>query len=78
MRKNMIHLVGAAAVLVAGSPFILANNEHPNVLLIITDDQNDYMARASGVTVQTPNLDRLREQAITFSIAYCASPVCGP
>lgn len=50
----------------------------PNVLLIITDDQNDYLSAASGVTVHTPHLDRLREEAITFPRAYCASPVCGP
>ena len=49
-----------------------------NVLLIITDDQNDYLAEASGVDVHTPFLDKLGTEAITFSRAYCASPVCGP
>ncbi|MEM1227045.1 MAG: sulfatase [Planctomycetota bacterium] len=52
--------------------------ERPNVVLIITDDQNDYASQASGVDVHTPHLDELREQSITFSRAYCASPVCGP
>ena len=50
----------------------------PNVLLIITDDQNDYLSETSGVPVHTPYLDRLRADAITFTRAYCASPVCGP
>lgn len=53
-------------------------DERPNVLLIITDDQNDYAVAASGMPVLTPHLDRLRQQAITFSRACCASPVCGP
>ncbi|MEM9658036.1 MAG: sulfatase [Planctomycetota bacterium] len=53
-------------------------DERPNVLLIITDDQNDYLAEASEVDVQTPAFDRLRRQAINFRHAYCASPVCGP
>lgn len=52
--------------------------ERPNVLLIITDDQNDYALATSGVAVKTPHLDQLREEAITFPHAYCASPVCGP
>ena len=50
----------------------------PNVLLIITDDQNDYFAHSSGVNAKTPALDKLRKQAIAFPHAYCASPVCGP
>lgn len=52
--------------------------ERPNVLLIITDDQNDYFREASGVEAETPAIDQLRGQAITFTRAYCASPVCGP
>ena len=52
--------------------------ERPNVLLIITDDQNDYLSEASGVEVHTPHLDRLGKESISFSRAYCASPVCGP
>ena len=55
-----------------------AEVERPNVLLIITDDQNDYALEASGMPVSTPHLDRLKKQAINFPKAYCASPVCGP
>jgi len=55
-----------------------AGDQRPNVLLIVTDDQNDYASAASGVEVETPHLNRLRSQSISFSNAYCASPVCGP
>ncbi len=50
----------------------------PNILLIIADDQNDYTFKASGVPALTPSLDKLKQEAITFTHAYCASPVCGP
>lgn len=50
----------------------------PNVLLIITDDQNDYATSSSGIDVQTPHLDAFKKQSLTFSNASCASPVCGP
>ncbi|MEO0448227.1 MAG: sulfatase-like hydrolase/transferase, partial [Verrucomicrobiota bacterium] len=50
----------------------------PNVLLIITDDQNNYASETSGVSTITPALDQLRTQSIQFPKAYCASPVCGP
>ena len=73
----------AAALLIALAPAAhhsssVRADERRNVLLIITDDQNDYLSEASGVTVHTPHLNRLRAEAITFPRAYCASPVCGP
>ncbi len=78
----IFRIIGCVLRLVACATLLLASrvsaSERPNVLLIITDDQNDYASQASGVEVHTPHLDRLREQSISFSKAYCASPVCGP
>jgi arylsulfatase A-like enzyme len=70
-------LIALLSVLLHPSTSVSAA-QRPNVLLIITDEQNDYASQASGVTVHTPHLDRLRKEAITFARAYCASPVCGP
>jgi len=53
-----------------------ADEGRPNVILIITDDQNDYAFEESGMAVETPSLDKLKGEGITFSRAYCASPVC--
>ncbi|EMI40841.1 sulfatase-like hydrolase/transferase [Rhodopirellula sp. SWK7] len=52
--------------------------ERLNIVLIITDDQNDYFSAASRVDAHPPSMDRLTKQAISFTHAYCASPVCGP
>ncbi|MEM1071062.1 MAG: sulfatase-like hydrolase/transferase, partial [Planctomycetota bacterium] len=73
--KYRILILAAAWVLAIPGGFA---DERPNVLLIITDDQNDYYSNVSGVEVKTPSMDRLQEQAIHFPRAYCASPVCGP
>ncbi|MEM9478308.1 MAG: sulfatase [Verrucomicrobiota bacterium] len=59
-------------------PDAAAETKRPNVVLIITDDQNDYALAESGVQVITPHLDKLKSQSIEFERAYCASPVCGP
>ncbi|MEM9367713.1 MAG: sulfatase [Planctomycetota bacterium] len=67
-----------ASFVIVISSLCVAQAEPPNVILIITDDQNDYASEGSGVDVQTPYLDRFRSRAITFPKAYCASPVCGP
>lgn len=51
----------------------------PNVLLIIADDQawTDY--RFTGHPhIQTPALDRLARQSLTFTRGYVAAPLCRP
>jgi len=51
----------------------------PNVLLIITDQQQAGMMSCTGNPwVKTPNLDRLAADGARFEKAYCANPVCIP
>jgi choline-sulfatase len=51
----------------------------PNILLIMTDEHNRSVTGCYGnKTVQTPNLDRLAAQGVTFDNAYCNSPLCVP
>lgn len=53
--------------------------EHPNILLIVTDQQsyNAVSALATGNKsfCQTPNIDRLVKKGISFTQTYCANPV---
>ena len=64
----------------------------PNVLLIITDEHNfrtlgcyrEQLSREQGemwgpgVTVPTPNLDRLAKEGVLCTRAYATAPVCSP
>ena len=50
----------------------------PNVVVIITDDQNGYGFYDGYPGTQVPAMDRLKESAVTFQHAYTAAPVCGP
>ncbi|PIE09766.1 MAG: hypothetical protein CSA72_10660 [Rhodobacterales bacterium] len=51
-----------------------------NVLLMSMDDCFAYWRYRNvyGARLQTPNLDRICEQATAFQAAYCQVPVCGP
>ncbi len=50
-----------------------------NVLFIPVDDLNDYVSLLEDFPgIQTPNLERLAKQTVTFSRAYCAGPICAP
>ncbi len=51
----------------------------PNVLFIAIDDMNDWAGYLSGhPQARTPNLDRLAEQGVYFTRAYCNAPSCNP
>ena len=51
----------------------------PDVLFIAVDDLNDWVGCLGGhPQARTPNIDGLAARGVTFTHAYCASPVCNP
>jgi len=54
--------------------------DRPNIIVIYTDDQGygDANCLNPDAKFQTPNLDRLAKEGITFSNAHCADTVCTP
>jgi len=52
----------------------------PNVILIYTDDQGygDVSCLNPDAKFQTPNLDRLAKEGISFTDAHCSDTVCTP
>lgn len=56
-----------------------AQYQKPNVLVIITDQQNANMMSCAGNTwLKTPNIDKLAEKGMRFERAYVTNPVCSP
>src|SRR6476659_11341210 len=70
-------LVLAVTSLVAGS-VAAQQSAKPNILFIAIDDLRDWVHYLGYQQVKTPNLDRLAAKSVTFTHAYCASPVCNP
>jgi arylsulfatase A-like enzyme len=57
----------------------MTNTRPPNILWICTDQQRfDTLGCYGNPHINTPNLDRLAENAVLFEHAYCQSPVCTP
>ncbi|GHU98737.1 sulfatase [Bacteroidia bacterium] len=53
--------------------------ERPNIILIITDQQNlDKVSLWGDKAVRTPNIDHLAESGYIFHNAYCAFPLSMP
>jgi len=55
------------------------SSERPNILLIISDDQawTDYSFMDHSV-IQTPRIDRLAAEGLTFTRGYVVAPLCRP
>jgi choline-sulfatase len=51
----------------------------PNILWIMSDEHNATVAGCYGnKLIQTPHIDSLAQQGITFDAHYCNSPLCAP
>ncbi len=54
-------------------------SDRPNILWLCTDQQRfDTIRLLGNPLVRSPNVDRLVEEGVTFTQAYCQSPVCAP
>ncbi len=50
-----------------------------NILFIMCDQLRwDYLSCYGHPHLQTPHIDRLAQQGVRFSRAYCQAPLCGP
>jgi len=76
----MLLVLGIAGILAPWRTVRAASRpEHPNILLIITDQQQaDMMSCAGDRYVKTPALDRLAARGVRFECAYATNPVCVP
>jgi arylsulfatase A-like enzyme len=55
------------------------STSRPNILLIITDQQTaDAMSNAGNKDLHTPAMDKLAQNGVRFTRAYCAQPLCTP
>ena len=54
-------------------------SKRPNILWYCTDQQRfDTIAALGNSHVQTPTIDRLVNEGVAFTHAYCQSPICTP
>jgi arylsulfatase len=59
--------------------FLRAQNERPNILLLMSDQhRGDCLHAAGNAVLQTPNLDRLAGGGVRFTRAYSSTPTCTP
>ena len=57
----------------------MAQNQKPNIIVVLTDDQGWADVGFNGATdIPTPNLDKLASQGVIFDNGYVSHPYCSP
>lgn len=56
----------------------MAGNKRPNILFIMADQFRTRSLTGMGDGIETPNIDRIRRQAMFFRQAACTAPLCTP
>ncbi len=53
--------------------------ERPNILFLFSDQHRpDAMSCAGNLAINTPHMDRLAQEGVRASSAYCPTPLCQP
>jgi N-sulfoglucosamine sulfohydrolase len=51
----------------------------PNILILMSDNHSwNHLGCYGDPVIKTPNIDKLSEQGIRFTNAYCSAPSCSP
>ena len=77
--KNSVYLfVVLAAVLCPCRIAEAANPQRPNIVFVLTDDQNFDTFACYGAPVLTPTMDRLANEGTRFTQAFTVHSICTP
>jgi len=68
--------VAAALAAVAGSA--QAGEARPNILWLVSEDNNPFIGAYGDALAHTPTIDRLGAQGVLYRNAYSTAPVCAP
>lgn len=68
-------LIGATAT---GARASQAPGERPNILCLVSEDNNPYIGAYGDRLARTPNIDALAARGVLFRNAYSVAPVCAP
>ncbi len=70
-----------AGIFLLGGSCIQKKSKHPrpNFLILMSDNQSwNHLGCYGDPVLKTPNIDKLADQGIRFTYAYCSAPSCAP
>ena len=79
LTHHSLKILLLVAALGITTPLLLADSK-PSIIIIYTDDQGygDASCLNARAKFQTPNIDRLAREGLTFTDGHCSDTVCTP
>lgn len=83
LRATLSIVLGLFACLLVGSQQMAADqsitiSDRPNIIWIMAEDMGPDLECDGMAGVKTPNLNRLAQEGVRFTRAYCSNPICSP
>lgn len=77
-RRNVIAGSAALALAARATGASAAGAERPNILWLVSEDNNPFIGAYGDRLARTPTIDKLAKNGILFRNAYSNAPVCAP
>ncbi|MGX7896993.1 sulfatase-like hydrolase/transferase [Tsuneonella sp. HG222] len=77
-RRDILRGTVGAALSASVSPSAATTADRPNILWLVSEDNNPFLGAYGDRMARTPNLDALASRGILFEHAYANFPVCAP
>ena len=75
IKAGMATMVGT---LVTGVRALDAQRPRPNILWLVSEDNNPFIGCYGDTLARTPNIDALAKKGLLYRHAFSAAPVCAP
>jgi arylsulfatase A-like enzyme len=81
-RRQLLGQAAAASIAVAAPTVAHAvastAKSRPNILCIVSEDNNPFIGAYGDKLARTPNIDALAKRGLLYRNVYCNAPVCAP
>ena len=76
--SSVLHRIAVFTVALVAPQLDLsaATSDRPNILWIIVEDASCHIGPYGETAIETPNIDALAAQGVTFNAAFVTAPVC--
>ncbi len=76
--RRRVLAAGAGGLLAAGLPRSAAAARGPNMLWLVSEDNNPFIGAYGDRLARTPTIDRLAGEGVRYENSFSTAPVCAP
>jgi len=77
-RRDVLRAGAAAATMASGPASSALPGERPNILWLVSEDNNPFIGAYCDRLAHTPNINALASAGLLYRNAFCNAPVCAP